>query len=113
MYTYQMVGLADQNNRTYISKYGSYSKEDGFVLTNYGINNDVEDLIYELFHEDCWSLKTKPKKMTKEEIEKELGYEIEIQENKNEEIKSKENLCNIHKKYDFYKDNDLFSFLFR
>ena len=78
MYTYQAIALADQNGRTYTSNYGKYNKENGFVLKNYGISGDIEDLIYELFHEDCWSLA--PRKMTKEEIEEKLGYQIEIEE---------------------------------
>lgn len=92
MYTYQMVGLADQNGRTYSSKYGIYSKEKGFIIKPQYISfsKDIEpdkilfsyqELINGLFHDDCWKLKvekTKPKMMTKEEIEKELGYEIEI-----------------------------------
>lgn len=81
MYTYQMVGLADQNGRTYISEYGIYNKDSGFVLSEFSKSIDMELLINDLLHKDCWSLKQdkpKPKKMTKDEIEKELGYEIEI-----------------------------------
>lgn len=82
MFTYQMVGLADQNNRTYISEYGLYNKKDGFILSDYAKLMGAELLINDLLHKDCWLLdkdKQKPKKMTKEEIEKELGYEIEIE----------------------------------
>lgn len=92
MYTYQMVGLADQNGRTYVSKYGIYNKENGFVIKPQYIHFSKEtepdkilfsyqELINGLFHDDCWKLKIekpKPKMMTKEEIEKELGYEIKI-----------------------------------
>ena len=45
MYTYQMVGLADQNKRTYISDYGLYNKEKGFILSEYGKLMNVELLI--------------------------------------------------------------------
>lgn len=130
MYTYQMVGLADQNGRTYESKYGTYNKEKKFVinpeyiefqttLDSRKILMSYQELINGLFHDDCWSLKIeepKPKVMTKEEIEKLLGYKIEIQENKDDKIKSNENLCNMHKKCDCFDKNyfcdDLFSFLF-
>lgn len=85
-----MIGVADQNNRTYISKYGTYNKENGFQLNGYAYDYDIEDLIYELFHENCWSLKEekpKPKVMTKEEIEAALGYEIEIEDDKKDTVK--------------------------
>jgi len=85
MYTYEIVGLADENGKTYESKYGIYNKEKGFRFYRSVISNQtdrgVENIINNLFHEDCWKLKVeKPakKKMTKEEIEKALGYEIDI-----------------------------------
>lgn len=28
MMTYEMVGVADQNDKTYVSKYGTYNKRD-------------------------------------------------------------------------------------
>lgn len=107
MYTYQMVGLADQNGRTYVSKYGTYNKENGFVIKPQYIHFSKEtepdkilfsyqELINGLFHDDCWSLKVekpKPRKMTKEEIEKELGYEIDICMKKENE----DSLCNAYK----------------
>ena len=107
MYTYQMVGLADQNGRTYVSKYGTYNKENGFVIKPQYIHFSKEaepnkilfsyqELINGLFHDDCWSLtveKPKPRKMTKEEIEKELGYEIDICMKKENE----DPLCDAYK----------------
>ena len=78
IYTYQAIALADENGKTYESKYGTYSKQHGIKLSDKAIRMLKEDLIEKLFHEDCWSLKKEPKKMTKEEIEKALGYEIEI-----------------------------------
>ena len=78
MFTYQAIALADENGKTYESKYGSYSKQYGIKLSDKAIRMLKEDLIEALFHEDCWSLKKEPKKMTKEEIEKALGYEFEI-----------------------------------
>ena len=73
-----------------------------------------EELIDNLFHEDCWSLKKEPKKMTKEEIEKALGYEIEINEPKKDE-KSKDNQSiskNAQKTQKNVFADDIFDFLF-
>ena len=103
MMTYEMVGVSDQNGRTYKSKYGTYNKKDGFKINpsyitfqrtedSNTILFDYQKLINDLFHENCWSLKQekpKPKKMTKEEIEKALGYEIEI-DDEDELVKSKD-----------------------
>lgn len=82
MYTYQMVGVADDNGKTYESEYGTYSKEKGFEF-----NDDVLDkkckvlaFINLLFHEDIWKLKKEPepKKMSLQDIERELGYRVRI-----------------------------------
>ena len=78
MHTYQMIAVADENGKTYTSKYGLYNKQNGFVLSNLSSSMTKEDLLNGLFHEDCWSLKVDTKKMTKDQIEKELGYKIEI-----------------------------------
>lgn len=78
MMSYEMIGVSDQNDRTYESKYGTYSKKTGFVLSDLSKSMIKEELLDNLFHENCWSLKQETKKMTKEEIEKELGYKIEI-----------------------------------
>ena len=92
MMGYEMVGVADQNSRTYKSQYGFYSKETGFVLNKTGLGLGKNELLDKMFHENCWELKKEPKKMTKEEIEKALGYEIEIDDEKREEsIKSNKN----------------------
>lgn len=83
MYTYQMVGLADENGREYESKYGTYSKTDGFRF-NDDIYNVVKDLgwrgfINILFHDDLWKLKKEPaKEMSLQDIERELGYRVII-----------------------------------
>ena len=119
IFSYQMIGLADQNNRTYISKYGTYSKKNGFTLSELSISMTKEELLDNLFHEDCWSLKKeekpKPKKMTKEEIEKALGYKIEI-DNGNDEAKSSKDTKSISKIAQKNNKNtfsdDIFDFLF-
>ena len=84
MYTYQMVGLADDNGRTYECKYGTYSKEDGFKFNesiNPIVKNGWRNLVNVLFHEDLWKLKKEPiKEMTLQEIEKELGYRVAIKD---------------------------------
>lgn len=100
MYTYEMIGIADENGKTYTSQYGSYNKETGFVLNDHSNTRlkSISQLINNLFHENCWSLDKPVITMTKEEIEKELGYKINIVSNKLN-----------------YKmaDDDLFSFLFK
>jgi len=77
MYTYQMIGVADENGKTYKSKYGTYNKETGFVFLE-----DVDvgaDLINRLFHDDIWKLEEpERKKMSIADIEKELGYRVQI-----------------------------------
>lgn len=77
MYTYQMIGVADENGKTYKSKYGTYSKENGFVFTE---DVDVDAyLIDRLFHDDLWRLEEPVrKKMSLADIEKELGYRVQI-----------------------------------
>ena len=108
IYTYQMVGLADQNDRIYISKYGAYSKKKGFELSELSKSMSKCELINNLFHEDCWSLKKEIKRMTKEEIEKALGYEVEIIGDDLDKVDSLKRT----KIYNF-PDDDLFSFLFK
>lgn len=78
-----MVGLADENGRTYECKYGTYSKKDGFKF-NEEVEMIVEDygwreVVNILFHDNLWKLKEEPvKKMTLADIERELGYKVEI-----------------------------------
>lgn len=94
MYTYQMVGIADENGKTYECLYGEYNKEEGFKF-NESIEPIIEDkgwreVVNILFHEDLWKLKQDPvKKMTLEELEKELGYKVKIVEEENLEKKEK------------------------
>lgn len=112
IFTAQMVSLADQNGKTYECEYGTYSKENGFQIKNFGVSNDFEDMLYDLFHKDMWSLKVEPKVMTKEEIEKALGYKIKI---KNENINkiNKSNDIDIHRIPRLLADDDIFSFIFK
>lgn len=80
MYTYQMIGVADENGRTYECKYGTYSKEKGFEFGDEYLNKKCKVLAFInlLFHEDIWQLKQEPKKMSLQDIEKELGYRVQI-----------------------------------
>ena len=78
MRTSDMIALADQNGKTYVSKYGTYSKDTGFVPAFSVHESSVGKLFHNLFHEDCWTARVETKKMTKADIEKELGYPIEI-----------------------------------
>lgn len=80
MHTYEMIGVADQNNRIYESEFGTYSKTTGFVLNDYSRKLVKENLLDRLFHDNCWKLKVEEKEMTKEEIERELGYKIKIKD---------------------------------
>lgn len=117
MYTYEMIGVADQNNKTYKSIYGTYNKEDGFKVADewkeFLVSNDseesiynIETLIHNLFHENVWQIvKDEPRKMTLAEIEKELGYRIQIAD---PEINDKKELTDKQKKdiddtIDFFK----------
>ena len=80
-----MVGLADENNRTYECEYGTYNQKNGFVFNEKveGILEDcgiegVEAFFNKLLHEDMWKLEEEPKKMSLEDIERELGYRVKI-----------------------------------
>lgn len=74
MYTYQMVGVADHNTRVYESKYGTYSKFTGFILSEFANSMTTRDLIYKLLHEDCWSLKN-TKNIQKEYSEENIKHD--------------------------------------
>ena len=112
MYTYQMVGLADENGKTYECEYGTYNKEDGFRF-NDSVSPICEEkgwreIVNILFHEDLWKLKKDPvKEMTLNDIEKELGYRVRIitpDENKKEYEKlSPEKKEQIDKEIDFFR----------
>lgn len=115
MMAYEMVGISDHNSRTYESKYGTYNKETGFVLNEVGRSLGKCELLDRMFHENCWSMKTepKPKKMTKEEIEKELGYEIEIKEPEEKKLEDNQNISkNAQKTKNNVFSDDIFDFLF-
>lgn len=105
-----MVGLADQNGRTYASKYGSYSKKDGFIITNWGNTNKFEDMLNNLMHDDLWSLKVEEKEMTKEEIENALGYKIKIKDDTNHK---NTNVSNKRIPHSLFSDDDIWNFLFK
>jgi len=85
MMTYEMIGVADENGRTYKCKYGTYNREDGFEFNEeFDKLGSVEDAFSVLVHCNLWSIVDDKKKMTKEDIEKALGYKIEIVENNTE-----------------------------
>ena len=87
MYTYEMYGVASDNTKTYESKYGTYNKDDGFIF-NWDTVEDITDdcsgttlqeFVKDLFESDLWKIKKDvPKKMTLQDIEKELGYRVQI-----------------------------------
>lgn len=106
MHTYEMIGVADQNNRIYESEFGTYSKATGFVLSDYSKKLVKENLLDRLFHDNCWKLKVEEKEMTKEEIEKALGYKIKIKDENNK-------YNDIHRIPGLLADDDIFSFIFK
>ena len=106
MHTYEMIGVADQNNRIYESEFGTYSKSTGFVLSDYSKKLVKENLLDRLFHDNCWKLKVEEKEMTKEEIEKALGYKIKIKDENNK-------YNDIHRIPGLLADDDIFSFIFK
>lgn len=113
IYSYQMIGIADENGRTYESKYGTYSKKDGFILSELSKSMTKEKLLNNLFHEDCWSLKKNPIRMTKKEIEEKLGYEIEINEPEERKLENNQNISkNAQKSHKNVFADDIFDFLF-
>ena len=79
-----MIGLADENGREYECIYGTYSRDEKFKFNDSVIpivkEHGWREMAYILFHEDLWKLspKEEPKNMTHEEIEKELGYRVNI-----------------------------------
>lgn len=76
-----MIGVADDNGKTYESKYGTYSKEKGFEFVDFPEEECKQiAFINLLFHEDLWKLKKEPepKKMSLQDIERELGYRVRI-----------------------------------
>lgn len=111
MYTYQMVGLADENGKTYECKYGTYNKDEGFKFNEEAqsvVKDGWRNLVYILFHENLWSLKKEPvKEMSLNDIEKELGYRVRIitpDENKKEYEKlSPAKKKQINEEIDFFR----------
>ena len=96
MYTYEMIGAASDNTKTYESKYGTYNKEEKFKLNKLAMEEmakNPSEFLYNIMDKDLWKLKVERKKMTQTEIEKALGYKIEIVQDRrytNNEGKSSE-----------------------
>lgn len=106
--TYEMVGVADQNGRTYESIYGTYNKKRGFILNNSALSLSKTELLHKITHENCWSLKQeklKPRKMTIQEINKALGYDVEIIDKDDKQTDENNTYCNNS------SFNDLLKFL--
>lgn len=81
MKTYEMVAIADKNKKTYITGSMRYNFRLGFHDEN-GDDWDAKAWsgkggLSDFIHNDEWKEVIKTK-MTLREIEKELGYEIEI-----------------------------------
>lgn len=109
MFTYQMVGLADDNGKTYECKYGTYNKKEGFMF-----NEDTlpivkkigwRELVNILFHDDLWKVKQDIKKMSLEDIEKALGYRVQIVDPQPEKKKvDDKHRKEVDKTVQFFKD---------
>lgn len=109
MRTYEMIGCADSNTRTYESEYGTYSKKDKFKLSTYAEGLSKEKLLYNLFHDACWVLRKdvpKRKKMTQKQIEDELGYLIEIDDGEKENKSLPDNTSSNLPIQEWLKDED-------
>lgn len=83
MYTYEMVGLSDQNNKTYECKYGTYNPTDRFRFNDEAKKvvdkSGYRKLFDILIHDNLWKLQQPPvKKMSLKDIERELGYRVQI-----------------------------------
>lgn len=109
MYTYQMVGLADENGRTYECKYGTYDRENGFkfneVLTPLIKDEGWRVFINTLFHDDMWKLKQDPiREMSLQDIERELGYRVQIVDPKPDKKISKKKKKEIDDTVRFFRD---------
>lgn len=105
-----MVALADQNGKTYESKYGTYDTAEKFRF-NENAGKLVEKKGYrELFdiliHENLWKLQQPPiKKMSLQDIERELGYRVQIIDPQpgKEEV-DKEHKTKVDNTVQFFKD---------
>lgn len=107
MHTYEMVGIADENGKTYESKYGTYNKKDGFrKYANIFVSND--ELLNIMFHEDCWTIKQEEELMTLDEIIKEVeksrGHKIKIKDDK-------PRLDQLSRSLQYNKQNDVINLL--
>ena len=108
MHTYEMVAIADDNGRVYECEYGTYSRDDGFRF-NENINPIIQhegwrDLVNILFHENLWRLKKEPvKRMTLQEIERELGYRVRIVDTEPEKEVSDERREEVDKTIEMFR----------
>lgn len=81
MKTHEMVALAEKDGKTYKSRDMFYNKEQGFhnkdndewPVSAWNIKNGLKRFVLN----DGWEV-VEPKKMTIEDIKKELGYDFEI-----------------------------------
>ena len=115
MMAYEVVGLCEDNNRTYESVLGTYSNETGFVLSKTALSLDKKILADRLFQLNDWHLKKEEprrKRMTLDEIEKCLGYKVEIVEENNSEKLEQNNNDNKSTENTYNFEDWLFEQLF-
>ena len=87
MNTIDMMKYSEEDDMAYESSFGTYDKQHGFQISEYGMDcfeDDSDKFLKMILKDDTiWHPQPEqPKKMTKEEIEKELGYKVEITDGK-------------------------------
>lgn len=100
-----MIGAASDNTKTYESKYGTYNKEEKFKLNKLAMEEmakNPSEFLYNIMDKDLWKLKVERKKMTQAEIEKALGYKIEVVDDK--KTVSKDRKREVDEAIDVFED---------
>lgn len=106
MKTVDMMKYANDEDMSYESSFGVYLPDEGFVINEYGkkcFDDDANLFLHMLLEDDTiWHPQPEqPKTMTLEEIEKELGYKIKLDNGNTEKTVIKDD-----KKDDKKKDRD-------
>ena len=77
-----MIKYAKEDNIPYESSFGVYNPDKGFEINEYGekcFKSDPNKFLTMLLNDETvWHPQPETKKMTLEDIEKELGYKVEL-----------------------------------